>query len=79
MVSGAVKGETPLYKGVRSVEVGPDVTRRRFTAGVSLDAEGDVRRPSVMLKTQWMSRTRSFIWFSELEFLSLDMIRWLVT
>jgi hypothetical protein len=34
VVSGAIKGETPLYKGVRSVEVGPDVTRRRFTAGI---------------------------------------------
>jgi hypothetical protein len=53
VVSGAVKGETPLYKGVRSVEVGPDVTRRRFTAGVSSDAEGDVRRPLVMLKARW--------------------------
>jgi hypothetical protein len=31
----------PLYKGVRSVEVGPDVMRRRFTAGVSSDTEGN--------------------------------------
>jgi hypothetical protein len=59
MVSGAVKGETPLYKGVRSVEVGPDVTRRCFTAGISSDAEGDVRRPSVMLKARWSRRCGS--------------------
>jgi hypothetical protein len=28
---------------------------------------------------QWLLQTRSFIRFSELESLSLDMIRWLVT
>jgi hypothetical protein len=32
----------------------------------------------IMIGTQ-LSRTRSFIRFSELESLSLDMIRWLVT
>jgi hypothetical protein len=52
VIGGAVHGEPPFYKGVRSVEVGPDVTRRRFTAGVSSDTEGDERRPSVMLKAQ---------------------------
>jgi hypothetical protein len=35
--------------------------------------------PSVCVLTSYMSRTRSFIRFSELESLSLDMIRWLVT
>jgi hypothetical protein len=59
MVGGAVNRETPLYKGVRSVEMGPDVTRRRFTAGVSSDAEGDERRPSVMLKARWSQRCGS--------------------
>jgi hypothetical protein len=39
--------------------VGPDVMRRRFTAGVSSDMEGDVRRPSVMLKARWSRRCGS--------------------
>jgi hypothetical protein len=52
VISGAVNGETPLYKGVRSVEVGPDVTCRRFTAGVSSDAERDECWPPVMLEAR---------------------------
>jgi hypothetical protein len=59
VVSGAVEQKTPLYEGIRSVEVCTDVTRRRFTAGVSSDAEGDVRRPSVMLKARQSRRCRS--------------------
>jgi hypothetical protein len=59
VISGAVDRETPLYKGVRSVEVGPDVMRRRFTAGVSSDTEGDERRPSVMLKARRSRRCGS--------------------
>jgi hypothetical protein len=59
MIGGAVNRKTPLYKGVRSVEMGPDVTRRRFTAGVSSDAEGDERRPSVMLKARRSRRCGS--------------------
>jgi hypothetical protein len=49
VIGGAIEGKPPFYKGVRSIEVGPDVTRRRFTAGVSSDTERDERRPSVML------------------------------
>jgi hypothetical protein len=55
VIGGAVKRETPFYKGVRSVEMGPDVTRRRFTAGVSSDAEWNECWPSVMLEA-WRSR-----------------------
>jgi hypothetical protein len=47
VVSGAVNGETPLYKGVRSIEVGPDVMHRHFTAGVSSDMEGNEGRPAL--------------------------------
>jgi hypothetical protein len=61
MICGTVNRKTPLYKGVRSVEVGPDVTRRRFTAGVSSDTEGDERRPSVMLKARRSRRCGSAI------------------
>jgi hypothetical protein len=59
VICGTVNRKTPLYKGVRSVEVGPDVTRRRFTAGVSLDTEGNERRPSVMLKARRSRRCGS--------------------
>jgi hypothetical protein len=59
MIGRAVNRKTPLYKGVRSVEMGPDVTRRRFTAGVSSDTEGDERRPSVMLKARRSRRCGS--------------------
>jgi hypothetical protein len=59
MVGGAVNREMPLYKGVRSVEMGPDVTRRRFTAGVSSNTEGDERRSLVMLKARWSRRCGS--------------------
>jgi hypothetical protein len=59
VISRAVNGETPLYKGVRSVEVGPDVTRRRFTAGVSSDAEGNECGPPVMLEARWCWRDGS--------------------
>jgi hypothetical protein len=39
MIRGPVKGEPPFYKRVRGVEVGADVTRRRFTAVLVPDAE----------------------------------------
>jgi hypothetical protein len=45
--------DAPLYKGVRSVEVDMDVTCQRFTAGIVMDAEGDVGRASVMLEARW--------------------------
>jgi hypothetical protein len=43
VIGGAIERKPPFYKGVRSIEVGPDVTRRRFTAGVSSDTERDER------------------------------------
>jgi hypothetical protein len=49
--------------------MGPDVTRRRFTAGVSSDAEGNVRRPSVMLEARRSRRCVSasiLAWWSRL-------------
>jgi hypothetical protein len=49
--------------------MGPDVTRRRFTAGVSSDTEGNVRRPSVMLEAQRSRRCGSasiLAWWSRL-------------
>jgi hypothetical protein len=49
--------------------MGPDVTCRRFTAGVSSDAEGNVRWPSVMLKARrsWRCGSASILaWWSRL-------------
>jgi hypothetical protein len=56
VIGGTVHGKTPFYKGVRSVEVSPDVTRRRFTTGVSSDAERDECRSSIMLEARWCRR-----------------------
>jgi hypothetical protein len=39
VVSGAVERQPPFYKRVRGVEMGLDVTRRRFTAVLVADAE----------------------------------------
>jgi hypothetical protein len=39
--------------------MGPDVTRQRFTAGVSSDTEGNVRRPPVMLEARRSRRCGS--------------------
>jgi hypothetical protein len=51
VVSRPVKGESPLYKRVRGVEVGVDVTRRRFTAMLVPDAEWNEGRASIVLET----------------------------
>jgi hypothetical protein len=50
VICGAVKGESPFYKRVRGVEVGVDVTRRRFTAVFVLDMEWDIGRASIVLE-----------------------------
>jgi hypothetical protein len=46
-----VKGESPFYKRVRGVEVGADVTRRRFTAMLVPDVEWNEGRASIVLET----------------------------
>jgi hypothetical protein len=53
VVGGPVKRQSPLYKWVRGVKVGADVTRRRFTAMLVSDVERDVRGASVVLKACW--------------------------
>jgi hypothetical protein len=52
VVSGPVKGQTPFYKGVWSVEVSADVMRQRFTAVLVTDVERDKGRTSVMLEAR---------------------------
>jgi hypothetical protein len=41
VIGGSVKRQPPFYKRVRGVEVGADVTRRRFTAVLISDTEWD--------------------------------------
>jgi hypothetical protein len=53
VVSRPVKGESPFYKRVRGVDVGTDVTRRRFTAMLVPDAEWNEGRASIVLETGW--------------------------
>jgi hypothetical protein len=50
MIGGAVKRQPPFYKRVRGVKMGPDVTRRRFTAMLIADAEGDIGRASIVFE-----------------------------
>jgi hypothetical protein len=59
------------YQGefTRVLAKGLGLTQAEVTEGLGLRGAGG----------QQLSRTRSFIRFSELESLSLDMIRWLVT
>jgi hypothetical protein len=51
VVRRPVKGESPFYKRVRGVEVGADVTRRRFTAMLVPDAEWYEGRASIVFET----------------------------
>jgi hypothetical protein len=53
VIGGAVKRQPPFYKRVRGVEMGPDITRRRFTAVLIADAEGDVGRASIVFEAGW--------------------------
>jgi hypothetical protein len=65
VICGAVERETPLYKGVRRVEVSPDVASWCL-ATVLLDAEGDVSGTSVMLEACWYRQYRSPSWSTRL-------------
>jgi hypothetical protein len=50
VVSRPVKRQPPFYKRVRGVEVGADVTRRRFAAVFVSDTEWDECRASIVLE-----------------------------
>jgi hypothetical protein len=53
VIGRAVKRQLPFYKRVRGVEMGPDIARRRFTAVLVADAEGDVGRASIVFEAGW--------------------------
>jgi hypothetical protein len=55
------------------------VEQRQPTPVIPEPIEDQENRPPIPVIHPPLSRTRSFIWFSELRSLSLDMIRWLVT
>jgi hypothetical protein len=61
VVSRTLEGEVSLYKGVRRVEVSPDVTSQCFTT-VLLDAEGDVSGALIMLEACQYRRYGSPSW-----------------
>jgi hypothetical protein len=50
VICGPVKGQSPFYKRVRGVDVGSDVTRRRFTAMLISDTEWDIGRTSIVFE-----------------------------
>jgi hypothetical protein len=50
VIGGAVKRQPPFYKRVRGVEMGPDITRRCFTAMLVSDTEGDIGRASIVFE-----------------------------
>jgi hypothetical protein len=50
VISGPIKRQPPLYKWVRGVKVGADVTRRRFTAVFVSDTEWDESRASIVFE-----------------------------
>jgi hypothetical protein len=52
VISRPIERQMPFYKGVWGVEVSADVTRRRFTAVLVADAEGNEGRASVMLEAR---------------------------
>jgi hypothetical protein len=51
VIRGTVKRQPPFYVRVRSVEMGPDIPRRRFTA-VVLDAEWDKGGAAVVFEAR---------------------------
>jgi hypothetical protein len=53
VISRPVERQPPFYKRVRGVEVGADVTRRRFTAVFVSDAEGDESQASIVFEAGW--------------------------
>jgi hypothetical protein len=72
VVSGTVEGESPFYKGVRSVEVDVDVMHQRFTAIVIVDTEGDIGRASVMFEARWNWQYGSSNWSIDLRLLCIS-------
>jgi hypothetical protein len=50
VISGPVERQPPFYKRVRGVEVGADVTCRRFTAVLVSDTEWDEGRASIVFE-----------------------------
>jgi hypothetical protein len=52
VVRGPIEGESSFYKRVRGVEVGVDVTRRRFTAMLVPDPEWSEGRASIVFETR---------------------------
>jgi hypothetical protein len=64
VISGAVQQQPPLYKGVRCVDMGPNVPCWCFMA-VLLDAEGDVSRASVVFEAWQCWRCGLVCWPSD--------------
>jgi hypothetical protein len=50
VIGRPVERQPPFYKRVRGVEVGADVTRRRFAAVLVADTEGNEGRASIVFK-----------------------------
>jgi hypothetical protein len=65
VICGTIKRQPPFYKGVRSVEMGPDIPRWRLTA-VVLDAEWDKGGASVVFEARRCWRYRSCSWASSI-------------
>jgi hypothetical protein len=58
VIGRPVERQPPFYKRVRGVEVGADVTRRRFAAVFVADTEWNVGRASIVFEAggDWVSR-----------------------
>jgi ribosomal protein S27E len=65
VIRGTIKGQPPFYIGVRSVEMGPDIPRRRFAA-VVLDAEWNEGGASVVFEARRCWRYGSCSWASSI-------------
>jgi hypothetical protein len=53
MISRPIERQPPFYKRVRGVEVGADVTHRRFAAVFVSDTEWNESRASVVFEAGW--------------------------
>jgi hypothetical protein len=53
VISGPVDRQPPFYKRVRGVDVGADVTRRRFAAVLVAYTEGDEGQASIVFEAGW--------------------------
>jgi hypothetical protein len=65
VIRGTIERQPPFYEGVRSVEMGPDIPRRRFVA-VVLDAEWDKGGASVVFKARRCWQYGSCSWASSI-------------